>query len=267
MIYFIAIILGCKLGLLRTPKYPDYRPRRLYPGNNYQRGNRYKNNWHFKNRRHWKKNEKNKLKSPISLLSAFTSVLNVDERCLSRDTLHYETYSSTMVCDNSANVHICNRRKMFVGEIRKVSNKQVATIGVKWHQPSGIGIVKWIWRDDPGKSHEYLVEDVLLFPQSPINILSVTCFARQFNDMTGTDINTNKLQPRFYWDSNKFLLTIQHPPSNIPEISINEGFALLTIFVRSYWELLMFQIIQYMAVVLPIWMLMMKMKIIVLTNM
>ena len=60
--------------------------------------------------------------------------------------------------------------------------------------------------------------------------MSVTCFTRQLNYLTGAGINTDKLQSRFYWDSNKFLLTIQHPPSNIPEISINEGFALSTIF-------------------------------------
>ena len=135
-----------------------------------------------------------------------------------------------MVCDNSANVHICNRRSMFVVEIIKVSNQQVATIGGKGYQPSGIGTVKLIWRDDPGKSYKYLVEDVLFFPQSPINILNVTCFARQFNDMMGTGINTKQLQYRFYWDSNKFLLTTQHLPSNLPEISVNEGFALSAIF-------------------------------------
>ena len=70
----------------------------------------------------------------------------------------------------------------------------------------------------------------IIFPQSPINILSVTYFAQQLNDLTGTCINTKQLQYRFYWDSNKFSLTLQNPPSNLPEISINEGFALSMIF-------------------------------------
>ena len=70
----------------------------------------------------------------------------------------------------------------------------------------------------------------IIFPQSPINILSVTCFARQLNDLTGNGINMKQLKYRFYWDSNKFSLTIQHPPSNIPEIYINDGFLLSTIF-------------------------------------
>ena len=104
-----------------------------------------------------------------------------------------------MICDNCANVHVCNRRNIFVGEIRKVSNQQVATIKGKGYQPSGNGTVKWIWRDDSGKFHEYLVEDVLFLPQSQITILSVTCFARQLNNLTGTGINTQQLQSRFYW--------------------------------------------------------------------
>ena len=106
--------------------------------------------------------------------SALTTVLNVDERVRTRDLLPYDTDSTTMVYDNSANVHICNKRNMFGGEIRKCTNQGVATIGGKGHQPSGIGTVRWIWRNDSGKSHEYLVEDALFSPQSPINILSMT---------------------------------------------------------------------------------------------
>ena len=68
------------------------------------------------------------------------------------------------------------------------------------------------------------------FPRFPINILSVAYSARHLNDITGTGINAKQLQSRFYWDSKKFSLTIQHPPSNLQDISINEGFALLTIF-------------------------------------
>ena len=88
-----------------------------------------------------------------SATSAFTSVLNVDERMRTRDLLKYDTDSATMVCDISANVHICNKENMFVGEMRKCTNHGVATIGGKGHRPSGIGTVRWIWRDDAGKSH------------------------------------------------------------------------------------------------------------------
>ena len=81
VIYFIAIIIGYKLGLVRIPKYPDYRPRRWYPGKNYRKGYRYKKNYIFKKKRRQNKNKKNNLKSPILLLSVFTSIPNVYERC------------------------------------------------------------------------------------------------------------------------------------------------------------------------------------------
>ena len=119
---------------------------------------------------------------------------------------------------------------MYVGEIRKFKIQGVATIGGKGRHPSGIGTVCWIWRDNSGKSHEYLVEGALFFPQSLINILSVTCFARQLKYLTGTGIDTKQLKSCFYWDSSKYSLKIHHPPSNLPEISINEGFALSTMF-------------------------------------
>ena len=105
---------------------------------------------------------------------------------------------------------------MFVGEIIKFTNQGVATIGGKGHHPSGIGTVRWIWHDDSGTSHEYIVKDALFSPQSPINILSVTCFARQLNDLTGTGIDTKQLKSCLYRDSSKYSLTINHPPSNLP---------------------------------------------------
>ena len=83
---------------------------------------------------------------------------------MSKGFTPYDTDSTTMVCDNSANVQICNKRNMFVGEIRKCTNQGVATIGGKGHRPSGIGTVRWIWREDSGKFHEYLVKDALFSP-------------------------------------------------------------------------------------------------------
>ena len=125
--------------------------------------------------------------------SVFTSVLNVDERSTrmrEAGMYSFDTDSSTIVCNNSANVSICKDKRMFVGEMRHIANTQVVTIGGKGHQASGIGTVRWIWSDDYGKNHEYLIEDALYFPQSPINILSVTAFAKQLNDTEGTSIDT-----------------------------------------------------------------------------
>ena len=72
---------------------------------------------------------------------------------------------------------------MFVGEIRPLQHMKVATIGGKGHKASGTGTVKWSWYDDDGILHEQFIQDVLYFPASPINILSVTEFAKQLWEM------------------------------------------------------------------------------------
>ena len=93
----------------------------------------------YRNRKKRRIKKKRATRSPfVKLLSsALTTVLNVDEHVRPRDLLPYNTDSTTMVCDNSANVHICNKRNMFVGEIRKCTNQGVATIGRKVPMPDG----------------------------------------------------------------------------------------------------------------------------------
>lgn len=58
----------------------------------------------------------------------------------------------------------------------------MVTIGGRYHALSGTGTVPWSWRDDKGEKRTYLVKHVLDFPQSPINILSVTEYTKQLND-------------------------------------------------------------------------------------
>ena len=163
-IYFLLRIVGYKLGFVRGPTYQKYVPQRRGSGKSYIRSIRYKKERHRKKRRIKKKRA---TRSPFMKLfsSALTNVINVDKRIHTRGLLPYDTYSTNMVCDNRANVHICNKQNMFVGEIRKCTNQGVATIGGKGHQPSGTGTVRWIWRDDSGKSHEYHVEDAI-FPHN-----------------------------------------------------------------------------------------------------
>ncbi len=157
---------------------------------------------------------------------AFSTVLNIDDKMSERNPLHFGSNSSSFVCDNSANVHICNDKSIFVGDISRVNSGAVATIGGKANRLSGIGTVKWEWKDDHGHVHSYLIKNVLYFPSSPINILSVTELANQLDDNSGTGITTIWHHSTFFWDNQKFQLTIIHPTSNLPEMPINEGFSL-----------------------------------------
>ena len=63
----------------------------------------------------------------------------------------------------------------------------------------------------------------LYFPQSPINIMSVTELAKQLGDEEGTGIDAKMKYSRLYWNKNEYSWKIYHSASNLPELAINEG--------------------------------------------
>ena len=145
------------------------------------------------------------------IASVFDIVLNIDQRLRKMGgsgMFSFDSNLTRIVCGNSANVSICNTQSMFVGEIRQIHNTKVATIGSKGHPDSSIVTVRWHWKDADGIGYEFLVEDVLYFPQLPINILSIISFACQLKDKDGIEITTLQTQSRLYWDKNKFSRTI-----------------------------------------------------------
>ena len=46
------------------------------------------------------------------------AALNIDENAGAEHSLSFDTDSHALICDNSANVHVCNDKRMYVGEIR-----------------------------------------------------------------------------------------------------------------------------------------------------
>ena len=91
---------------------------------------------------------------------------------------------------------------MFIGSNRRTDQHHIATIGGNKNSASGMGTVQWRWKDDNRKVHTMDIESVLYFPQSPVNILSLTTLAEKLKDDNGTGINTKKTDQR----------TINHPP-------------------------------------------------------
>ena len=92
------------------------------------------------------------------------------------------------------------------------------------HRPEGIGEVNIILTDDKGQSYKANLKNVLYFPDSPVNVLSVTMLADQLNDDEGTSITTMRFKSVFLWDDEKFKKTIYHPESKLPEMYYNETF-------------------------------------------
>ncbi len=61
------------------------------------------------------------------------------------------------------------------------SQSLVATIGEHKISVLAIGSIPITWADDHGKLHTYVLNDILHFPKSSVNLISVTAFARYFN--------------------------------------------------------------------------------------
>ncbi len=214
LLWYTMRILAFKCGLIRPPDRlatPMKKPFKQYKPRQRQR-----RHYHATTLAH--------------RLAAFSTVLNIDDMTAQRSTFSFDSDATSVICDNSANVHVCNDRNMFVGDIQPLQSHAVATIGGNTNVASGIGNVKWRWKDDTGHEHSYLIHNVLFFPESPINILSITEFANQLNDDSGTGITTYRRESVFFWDNRKFSRTIVHPASNLPEMAINDGFAL-----HSFW--------------------------------
>ena len=150
----------------------------------------------FKHRkkRPWSKRCKQKKRA----YHVHNTVLNLDDK-IQAETISFDTDSSHIICDNSANVHTCNDKSKFIGDMRKTDQHYVATIAGQKSAASAMGTVRWKWKDDNRKEHSYDVHDVLYFPTSPVNILSVAGFADQLNDDDGMGIDTKQSKSWFYW--------------------------------------------------------------------
>ena len=151
---------------------------------------------------------------------AHCTVFNVDKRTPSTFVTDFgDTPGATIICNNSANIHICNDANLFKSMLPADASKVVATIGGQCNFPKGIGTVTWTWTDDEGTEHTFDVDGVHYFPRSPVNILGVTAFAAQLNDEDATGIDTKWKKSRFYWKGGHSR-TINHPENNLPELPL-----------------------------------------------
>ena len=143
-----------------------------------------------KSKRVWHKHKKRQT------YHAYSTILNLD-KWLQDQSIKFDTDSSTIICDNSAHVHICNDKDMFISPPCRTYQHYFATIVGAKNNAAGMGITRWRWKDDGGKQHKIDVKNVLYFLKSPVNILSITSPADQFNDDCGTGINTKRSKYHF----------------------------------------------------------------------
>jgi len=133
--------------------------------------------------------------------------------------------SRTAVLDNSATAHIFNDRDMFISYTSlDPSQTSVATIGEHTTSAAGIGTVRVSWYDDDHTLHTYELPNVLHFPKSTVNLISVTAFGKQFDprflEINGKAvcIRTSQFQSVLEWNQSQ--RTIIHPQSGLPELPL-----------------------------------------------
>jgi hypothetical protein len=153
--------------------------------------------------------------------------------------ISFDSDSLTVILDNSANTSVFNKKEHFVDKkIHKLvpSEEGVITIGGSNHHPEGYGDVSISLKDDDGNLCELRLSNVLYFPDSPVNIVSITCLAASLGDPEGTWVQTRWRYSVFQWDHGKHKKTVLHPSSNLPEVAVNIGyekFAFFTNFLIS----------------------------------
>lgn len=80
----------------------------------------------------------------------------------------------TGVLDNSANVHVLRDKCLFIGNINPCPlGVDVGTV-VESNKPEGMGLAQIKWHDVNNILHEILLQDALCFPDSPVNVISIT---------------------------------------------------------------------------------------------
>ena len=139
----------------------------------------------------------------------------------------FDSDTTHCVVDNCANVHIWNNINDFVQgsyiEFDQDKSTGVSAVNGSTNKPAGIGNVRISWHDDKGKKYEIELRNVLHFPSSPVKILSVVELAAQLGDDWDTWILSRRYQSTFTWAFGKFVKTIPHLKSRLPELQINSG--------------------------------------------
>ena len=147
VIYFMVRMLKYRMGYLTISRDKSWSKNRSKLRRRYHKQRSFER-WKYKKRYYQKQKHLQKCNTTFGSnvsnnpgSGAFTTVLNIDQRADQCNTIAFDSDSSSVVCDNSANVHICNTRQSFVGELKPVSSHKIATIGGRGHAPSGIGTV------------------------------------------------------------------------------------------------------------------------------
>ena len=113
---------------------------------------------------------------------------------------------------------------MFTERIELIISNGVSTIGGKDLIKKLIGTVSWSWTDEEGKLHTKKLNNLIYFPDSPVNILSGTVLDEIMKDDEGTFVLTKRKISMFTWGLGEYKNTIAHSKKYLPELEIQSVF-------------------------------------------
>ena len=160
----------------------------------------------------------------------FTSVAYTSDNLKYYDSLTtYDSDDIQCILDNSENAHIWAILADFIpGTLRRfLPNPEtgVLTIGGSNQFLHSIGDIKVSWLNSLVTAVQYILKDAIYFPDSSVNIISVTAFMDQLEDDEGTWVMTKRRHSVFTWDFGKHSIEMIHPATRLPTIRVNQSFS------------------------------------------
>ena len=101
------------------------------------------------------------------------------------------------------------------------NNVGVLTIDENSSRPAGKGTVIITVTEDSGCKSKVELCDCLYLPDSPVNIISVSALAQQYDDENGTRIKSRWHYSTFKWNQEQHSVTFAHPSSKLPVLHVS----------------------------------------------
>ena len=135
--------------------------------------------------------------------------------------------------DNCATHHICTNKRLFTNII--IPKKEIGVNGVTGSLTAeGIGTVQFRMQDDNEKQHLITLDNVILLPAAPKNLISISRWSKDVGDDCA--VTSRGSYSVFQWGNDRYKKTVHHPPDcEIPLMHVNEseGDEALLMFVQD----------------------------------
>lgn len=123
----------------------------------------------------------------------------------------FDTNSKEVGIDNRCTACISHVETDFVGPLKR-SDKAIKGFGGATTRKLKIGMLRWMWADDDGKVHKFLIPNSYYVPHGKVRLLSPQHWAqaaRDWKPRQGTGEQTDAENCTLYWSQKRYTKTIQ----------------------------------------------------------